>query len=64
MFSAHKSNLILINQEGLFSNFNTCEVGISDHHHLVSTMLNKKAVPKLYFIEIIRSLKKINLRRI
>ena len=42
MFSAHKSNLILINQEGLFSNFNTCEVGISDHHHLVSTMLSKK----------------------
>ena len=29
-----------------------------DHHHLVSAMLNKKnqkAVPKLYFIEIIRS---------
>ena len=26
----------------MFSNSNTCEVGISDHHHLVSTMLNKK----------------------
>ena len=64
MFSAHKSNLILINQEGLFSNFNTCEVGISDHHHLVSTMLNKKSFERQYqnFItEIIRSLKKINL---
>ena len=35
-------DLILINQENLFSNSNTCEVGISDHHHLVSTMLNKK----------------------
>ena len=35
-------DLILTNQEDLFSNSNTCEVGISDHHHLVSTMLNKK----------------------
>ena len=26
----------------MFSNSDTCEVGISDHHHLVSTMLNKK----------------------
>ena len=34
-------DLILTNQEDLFSNSNTCEVGISDHHHLVSTMLNK-----------------------
>ena len=57
-------DLILTNQEDLFSNSNTCEVGISDHHHLVSAMLNKKkfrkAVPKLYFIEITRSLKRIN----
>ena len=30
-----------INQEELFSNCNTCEVGISDHHHLVSKMLIK-----------------------
>ena len=35
-------DLILINQEDLFSNSNTCEVGISDHHHLVSRMLKKK----------------------
>ena len=35
-------DLISINQEGLFINFNTCEVGISDHHHLVSTILSKK----------------------
>ena len=35
-------DLLLTNQEDLFSNSNTCEVGISDHHHLVSTMLNKK----------------------
>ena len=35
-------DLILTNQEDLFSNSNTCEVGISNHHHLVSTMLNKK----------------------
>ena len=33
--------LILTNQEDLLSNSNTCKVGISDHHHLVSTMLNK-----------------------
>ena len=31
-------DLILTNQEDLFSNSNTCEVG----YHLVSTMLNKK----------------------
>ena len=57
-------DLILTNQEDLFSNSNTCEVGISDHHHLVSTMLNKKSFERQYqnFItEIIRSLKKINL---
>ena len=35
-------DLILTNQEDLFNNSNTCEVGISNHHHLVSTMLNKK----------------------
>ena len=35
-------DLLLANQEDLFSNFNTCEVGISDHHYLVSIMLNKK----------------------
>ena len=35
-------DLISINQEGLFINFNTCEVGRSDHHHLVSTILSKK----------------------
>ena len=34
--------LILTNQEDLSSNSNTCEAGISDHHHLVSVMLNKK----------------------
>ena len=34
-------DLILTNQGDLFSNPNTCEVGICDHHHLVSTMLNK-----------------------
>ena len=37
-------DLILTNQEDLCSNSNTCEVGISDHHHLVSTMLNKKTL--------------------
>ena len=60
-------DLILTNQEDLFSDSNTCEVGISDHHHLVSTVLNKeipKTGPKLYFTEIIRSLKRINLRGI
>ena len=37
------TDLILTNQEDLFSNSNTCEVGLSsDHHHLVSTMFNKK----------------------
>ena len=35
-------DLILTNHEDLFSNYNTCEVGISDHHHLVSAVLNKK----------------------
>ena len=35
-------DLILTNQEDLSSNSNTWEVGISDHHHLVSTMLNKQ----------------------
>ena len=35
-------DLILTNQEDLFSSSSTCEVGISDHHHLVSTMVNKK----------------------
>ena len=35
-------DLILTNQEDLFSNSNTCEVGISDHYHLGSTMFNKK----------------------
>ena len=35
-------DLILTNQEDLFSNSNTCEVGISNHRHLVSTILNKK----------------------
>ena len=34
--------MILTNQEDLFSNSNTCEVGISDHHYLASTMLTKK----------------------
>ena len=35
-------DLMSTNQEDLFSNSNTCEVGTSDHHHLVSTMLDKK----------------------
>ena len=35
-------DLILTNQQDLFSNSNTCEVRISDDYHLVSTMLNKK----------------------
>ena len=35
-------DLILTNQEDLFSSSSTCEVGISDPHHLVSTMVNKK----------------------
>ena len=41
-------DLILTNQEDLLSNSNTCEVGISDHHHLVSTMLNRKNFKKQY----------------
>ena len=60
-------DLILTNQEDLFSNSNTCEVRIPDHHHLILKMLNKKISKgntKLYFIEIIKSLKKINFRRI
>ena len=35
-------DLILTKQEHLRGNSNPCEVGISQHHHLVSTMLNKK----------------------
>ena len=35
------TDLILTNQEELFSNSSTCEAGISDHHRLVSTMLRK-----------------------
>ena len=35
-------DMILPNQKDLFGNSNTCEVGTSDHHHLISTMLNKK----------------------
>ena len=35
-------DLILTNQEDMLSDSDTCEVGISDHQHLVSTMLNKK----------------------
>ena len=46
-------DLILTSQEDLFSNSNnTCEVGISDHHHLVSKMHNKKilkAITKTLF---------------
>ena len=63
-------DLTLTNQEDLFSNFETCEVGITDHHHhLASTILNKKkknrkVMTKHYFIEIRRSLKKMNLRKI
>ena len=71
MFSVHNPayiDLILTSQIDLFSNSNTCEVGISDHHDLVSKQcLTKKfreAVSKLSFIEIIRSLKKINWRGI
>ena len=41
-------DLILTNQEDLFSNSNTCEVGISDHHHLVSTVFNKKKLERQY----------------
>ena len=39
-------DLILTNQEDLFRNSNMCEVGISDHHHLLSTMLKKKNFEK------------------
>ena len=45
MFSVHNPaciDLILTSQIDLFSNSNTCEVGISDQHHLDSTMLKKK----------------------
>ena len=35
-------DLILTNQEDLLCNSNVCEVGMSDHRHLISTMLNKK----------------------
>ena len=34
-------DLISTNERNLFSNSNRCEVGISDHHYLVSTILNK-----------------------
>ena len=60
-------DLISINQEYLFSNSNKCEVGTSDHHHLVSTMINKKNSKNntiIYFIEIMRDLRKRNLGRI
>ena len=45
------TDLILTNQEELLSNSSTCEVGISDHHHLVSTMLKKisKGITKNLF---------------
>ena len=36
--------MILTYQEELFSDSNTCEVGISDHHHLVSTDFSKKVL--------------------
>ena len=36
------NDLILTNHEDMFSNSNTCAVGMSVHHNLVSTMLNKK----------------------
>ena len=35
-------DLILTNQEDLPCNSNVCEVGMSDHRRLVSTMLNKR----------------------
>ena len=60
-------NLILTNQEDLFSNSKKCEVWISHYHLLVSTILNKKILKgstEALFIEIIRSFKKINLRGI
>ena len=41
-------DLILTNQEDLFSNSNKCEVGMSVHHHLASTMLNKKNFERQY----------------
>ena len=41
-FQLYYIDLILTNQEHLLRNSNTYEVGISDHHHLVSIMLNKK----------------------
>ena len=60
-------DLILTNQENLFSNSNTWEARIPDHHHLVSTMLNKKiseGSTKTLFLKIIKNLKKINSQRI
>ena len=39
-------DLLLTNQKDWLSNSNTCEVGISNQHHLVSTMLNKKNLEK------------------
>ena len=59
-------DLILINQEDLFSNSKACEVGISDHHQFQQclTKIFRKVAPKLYFTEIIRSLKRINLQGI
>ena len=41
-------DLILTNQGDLFRSSNTCEVGISDNHHLVSAMLNKKSFERQY----------------
>ena len=37
-------DLILTNQEELFSNSNTCEVGISIHHHLVNKYRSTKTL--------------------
>ena len=60
-------DLILTNQEDMLSNSDTCEVGISDHHHLVSTMLNKKisiGSTKTLFYRDYKKLEENNLRRI
>ena len=69
MFSVHKSYVhwILTNQEDLFSMSNTCEVGISDQNHLVSTMLNEnisKGSNKTLCYRDYKKFEEINLRRI
>ena len=65
--TCHKSqnpsciDLILTNRKTLFNLSNTFEVGISDHHELVSTILKTGVVKGLPQVKIYRSYKNFDL---